>query len=468
MLKRKSIAKKVVCIFMAMMTIFSSSHIEAKAAQIWPEGPKVNAPSAIVMELNSGTILYEKNSDEVNYPASITKIMTTMLALEHCELNEVVTFSADAVYKNEGNTSHIARDLNEQMTMEECLYAVMLESANECAYAVAEHVGAKLGGNYQTFIDLMNEKAKELGCTNTHFNNANGLPDEDHWTSARDMALISAEAYKNENFRIIISTPRYVIPPTNKHKDKTYLNNHHEMIHNYKTDKYLYEHAIGGKTGYTQAAGATLVSYGEKDGITLVCVVMRTAKLYYYEDTENLFEFCFQNFVNYNILENEATLMQEEQSKGFMNDFGPYVSLDKTATITLPASATFSDAKCTITQGNKGSGKVAELVYTYGDKEVGVATIVPSGVTVGENYFNTNASQVDKEVHTVKIKPIYIILGILCLIALVIIILILKKVYDNYYLIRHNMEIRRQRQSRFRPVNRKRESMRRRRNRRFR
>jgi hypothetical protein len=195
---------------------------------------------------------------------------------------------------------------------------------------------------------------------------------------------------------------------------------------------------------------------------------MRTAKLYYYEDTENLFEFCFQNFVNYNILENEATLMQEEQSKGFMNDFGPYVSLDKTATITLPASATFSDAKCTITQGNKGSGKVAELVYTYGDKEVGVATIVPSGVTVGENYFNTNASQVDKEVHTVKIKPIYIILGILCLIALVIIILILKKVYDNYYLIRHNMEIRRQRQSRFRPVNRKRESMRRRRNRRFR
>jgi D-alanyl-D-alanine carboxypeptidase len=148
------------------------------------------------------------------------------------------------------------------MTMEECLYAVMLESANECAYAVAEHVGAKLGGNYQTFIDLMNEKAKELGCTNTHFNNANGLPDEDHWTSARDMALISAEAYKNENFRIIISTPRYVIPPTNKHKDKTYLNNHHEMIHNYKTDKYLYKYALGGKTGYTQAAGATLVSYG--------------------------------------------------------------------------------------------------------------------------------------------------------------------------------------------------------------
>lgn len=468
MLKRKSMAVRVVCCLLAMITIFSLSHTEVKAEGIWPEGPKVNAPSAIVMELNSGTVLYEKNSDEVNYPASITKIMTTMLALEHCELDEVVTFSADAVFKNEGNTSHIARDLNEQMTMEECLYAVMLESANECAYAVAEHVGAKLGGNYQTFIDLMNEKARELGCTNTHFNNANGLPDEDHWTSARDMALISAEAYKNETFRIIISTPRYVIPPTNKHKDKTYLNNHHEMIHNYKTDKYLYEHAIGGKTGYTQAAGATLVSYAEKDGIALVCVVMHTAKVYYYGDTENLFEFCFQNFVNYNISENETMITQEEQSTGFMNDFGSYVSLDKKATITLPASATFSDTTCSIVKGEKGSGKVAELVYTYGDKVVGIATIVPSGVTVGDNYFNSNASQVDKEVHTVKIKPIYILLGILCLIALVIIIILIKKVYDNYYLIRHNMELKRQRQSRFRPVNRKRESLRRRRSRKFR
>ena len=124
------------------------------------------------------------------------------MALEHCELDEVVTFSDDAINYNQGDTSHIARDYGEQMTMKECLYAVMLESANECAYAVAEHVGQKLGGNYQTFIDLMNQRAKELGCTNTQFTNANGLPDPNHWTSAHDMALISAEAYKNENFRI--------------------------------------------------------------------------------------------------------------------------------------------------------------------------------------------------------------------------------------------------------------------------
>jgi uncharacterized membrane protein len=195
---------------------------------------------------------------------------------------------------------------------------------------------------------------------------------------------------------------------------------------------------------------------------------MRTAKIYYYDDTENLFEFCFQNFVNYNIAENETMGTGEEQSKGFMNDFGSYVSLDKTAMITLPVTAKFSDAKCTITEGEKGSGKVAELVYTYGDKVVGSAAIVASGVTVGDNYFSENASQVDKEAQIVKIKPIYVILGVLSLIALIIIIILLYKLYENYYLLRHNMKIKKQRQSRFRPVNRKRESIRRRRSRRFR
>ena len=183
--------KRGICAVLAAI-LFIATPMSAKADVYWPEGPSIATPSAIVIEINSGAVLYEKNSDQVSYPASITKILTTLLALENSELDEVVTFSDDAINYNQGDTSHIARDYGEQMTMKECLYAVMLESANECAYAVAEHVGQKLGGNYQTFIDLMNERAKELGCTNTHFTNANGLPDENHWTSARDMALISA------------------------------------------------------------------------------------------------------------------------------------------------------------------------------------------------------------------------------------------------------------------------------------
>jgi D-alanyl-D-alanine carboxypeptidase len=288
------------------------------------------------MEINSGAVLYEKNSDEVNYPASITKVMTTMLALEHCSLDEVVTFSDDAINLNQGSTSHIARDYGEEMTMEQCLYGVMLESANECSYAVAEHVGEKLGGDYRTFIDLMNEKAKSLGCTNTHFNNSNGLPDPDHWTSAHDMALISAEAYKNENFRIIVGTRSYKIPPTNKHEDITPLNNHHAMISNYKTRKYLYEYCTGGKTGYTQAAGSTLVTFAEKDGLALVCVVMRTNGSDQYIETTGLMEHCFQNFQKVDIGDNGSVEDGQEENTGFMASYMPFVKLDENAQIVFP------------------------------------------------------------------------------------------------------------------------------------
>ena len=455
MKKNKNMWKRIGCGILAVISILSISNIEARAESYWPEGPSISTPSAIVMELNSGAVLYEKNSDEVNYPASITKIMTTMLALEYCELDEVVTFSADAVFKNEGNTSHIARDLNEEMTMEECLYAVMLESANECAYAVAEHVGAKLGGDYQTFVDLMNEKAKELGCKNTHFNNANGLPDTEHWTSARDMALISAEAYKNETFRIIIASKRYVIPPTNKHKDKTYLNNHHNMIHNYKTNEFLYEYCTGGKTGYTQAAKSTLVSFAEKDDITLVCVIMRNNGVSQYTETRSLFEYCFQNFMVYNILENESSLIDNHEYKGELNGYDSFVSIDKNASIVLPVTASLTDVKCSIIEKDGKGGVIAKLEYTYGDRTVGSADIFASGVSAGDNYLSDKLTQTDEE-NIIKIKPLYIILGLCSIIAVVIVIILGKKLYDNFYVILHDLEIRKQRRQRFRPIEKKR------------
>ena len=170
--------------------IFAITPLKTQAAY-WPSAVTAESGAAIIMEENTGAVLYEKNSHAENYPASITKIMTALLAVENCDLNEEITFSEDAVYKNEGSTSHIARDVGEKMTMEQCLYGMMLESANECAYAIGEHVA---GGDINDFVDMMNERAKELGCKNTHFVNPNGLPDEDHYTSAYDMALIAREA----------------------------------------------------------------------------------------------------------------------------------------------------------------------------------------------------------------------------------------------------------------------------------
>ena len=446
---RNSRWKKGICAALAAITLFSAP-ISAKADVYWPEGPAISTPSAIVIEINSGAVLYEKNSDEVNYPASITKVLTTLLALEHCDLEEVVTFSDDAINYNQGDTSHIARDYGEQMTMKECLYAVMLESANECAYAVAEHVGQKLGGDYQTFIDLMNTRAKELGCTNTHFTNANGLPDENHWTSAHDMALISAEAYKNENFRIIVGTRSYRIPPTNKHDEITPLNNHHAMISNYKTREHLYEYCTGGKTGYTNAAGATLVSYAEKDGLALVCVVMHTNSGVYYKDTRNMFEHCFQNFQKVSIGDNGTAGENDNITTGIMNSYEAFVKLDENAQIVLPITADIADVEMSLVHENLPDGAIAQLNYTYGGHLAGCANVVLSNAKVEEDYFEGQENQSD--VNVVVIKPGYILMVLGIIAVAVAVILGAKRLYDNFYVIRHDMEVKKQRRERFRPV----------------
>ncbi len=259
------------------------------AEEIEAEEIEIAGNSAIVMEASTGSALYEKNAKEEHYPASITKIMTALLAIENSSLEEEVTFSSDAVYKTDG--SGIARDVGESMTMEECLYGLMLQSANECAYAIAEHVG----GDYDTFIHMMNERAKELGCRSTHFNNPHGLPDTDHYTCAYDMALISREALNSETFRKIAGTEEYTIPPTNKHKEETYLRNTHKMLTNYQGSEYLYDGCIGGKTGYTSAAKNTLVTFARREGMTLICVVLNEEKSKQYQDTTALLDYCFHN-----------------------------------------------------------------------------------------------------------------------------------------------------------------------------
>ena len=352
---------------------------QAQAAQ-WPTGPEIQAASAVVMDASTGTVLYEKDADTPRYPASITKIMTTLLALENSSLDEIVHFSATAVYENEGGTSHIARDLDEEMTMEQCLYAIMLESANECSYAVAEHVG---GGDYQKFVDMMNAKAAELGCTNTHFNNCNGLPDPDHVVSARDMALISREAIQNSMFRKIVGTVRYEIPPTNKHPDATPLNNHHQMISAYKGRQNLYEYCIGGKTGWTSDAGNTLVTFAEKDGMTLICVVMNCTAGGQYADTRTLFDYCFDNFKLFNVAQNENRY-ENTQNNGnsLFTEWNAFAKVDGEAQIVLPVNANFADTQTEVNYDQASDSVLGTLVYSYAGRQVGTANVVTTGAKI--------------------------------------------------------------------------------------
>ncbi|MGI6096075.1 MAG: D-alanyl-D-alanine carboxypeptidase family protein [Lachnospiraceae bacterium] len=264
--------------------------IQSNEVPGWPQGPQVQAETAIVMEASTGAILYAKNIDEARYPASITKIMTTLLAIEHCSLDEQVTFSENAIWGIERDSSHIGIKIGEVLTMEQCLYGMMLESANEVCIAVAEHIA----GSVDAFAQMMNDKAAQLGCTNTHFVNANGLHDDNHYTTAHDMALISQAALQNETFRQVTGSTHYIIPVTNlTPEEERWLNNHHKMLQN---TEYHYDGCIGGKTGYTSMAGNTLVTFAERDGIQLICVVMKDAGAAIYTDTTALLDYGFTSF----------------------------------------------------------------------------------------------------------------------------------------------------------------------------
>lgn len=452
--------KKAACLILTIISAVCLGKVDVKAADYWPDAPETLSPGVILMEESTGTILYEKNMDEAHYPASITKIMTTLLALENGNLSDMVTFSDDAINNTEG--SGIARDYGEQMTLEQCLYGVMLESANECAYAVAEHVG----GTVENFVDMMNAKAKELGCTNTHFANPHGLQDENHYTTAHDMALIAQAAYQNETFRIIIGTKMYTIPPTNKHAEETVLRNHHDMLCTYHNAnrKYLYPYCVGGKTGYTATANSTLVTYAEKDGMTLICVVMDTQSPNQFIDTVNLFDYAFDNFQVLNVAENDTNYSAETTvDNGNLNNIEPFVELDKDAVIVLPKTAEFSDTSSSVEYNDSDPEIAGSITYTYAGRNVGKADIKTTGVVV-EGYAFDNESTEEEEqeaVSTVQVKPIVVVLLIVAVILLGVLLFFLKRFYDNYYIIKHNRAVRRDRKDQKRRIRKKRRRRRR-------
>ncbi|MCM1257131.1 MAG: D-alanyl-D-alanine carboxypeptidase [Roseburia sp.] len=449
----KKLKKRVIGFFSAITVAICSfpSPGSASELQYWPQGPEVQSSSAIVMELSTGLILYEKNINDVHYPASITKILTTLLVLENSTMDEVVTFSKDSVYNTEG--SSIARDVGEEMTIEQCLYAVMLASANECAYAVAEHVA----GDINSFVDMMNDRCVKLGCKNTHFNNCNGLPDEQHYTSVYDMALIAREAYANEAFRIICGTKTYTIPFTNKHKDEeTFLQNHHQMLYPYRTREHLYDYCLGGKTGYTTVANSTLVTYAEKDGMALVCVVMDAPGSGHYEDTRALLDFCFDNFKKMNVSENEDTYeVKDENKSGSFNNSQPFVSLDEQGSIILPVTAEFKDANSEIIYDNADNDVLGSIQYTYSGRIVGQADIVATNAQIDQFQFHDLDSEIEGEEEVEETESIVpknekkvfqisprLIISVLAGIGIILLlILIIYKIADNFYRIKRKFSM---------------------------
>ena len=254
----------------------------------WPTGPSIEGQSAVLMDAVTDTVLYSKNADEKLYPASITKIMTALLACENLDMNDTITMSQEAAYGIESGSSSIYAETGEVFTVEQALMALMLESANEMALALAE----KVSGSVKKFVELMNQRAEQLGCHNTHFNNPNGLPDETHYTTANDMIKIAKAAWYNPLYRKFVTTQVYEVPPTNMQPETRYFLNHHKMM---AGQSYAYDGVLGGKTGYTTNAGNTLVTYAKRGNMVLVAVVLNSTNGAF-PDTASLLDYGFDNF----------------------------------------------------------------------------------------------------------------------------------------------------------------------------
>lgn len=275
----KRIAAVIVAVCLCMLSVVS-----VFAQQ---DGPDVKAEAYCVINRKDGSIIYSKNMDDRYYPASITKIMTALVTLEHCtNLDDTVVFNDEVMNSISSNSSTLnpVAILGEEMTVRDALFGLMLNSANECASALAVYTA----GSIDAFVEMMNEKAQELGAVNTHYMNAHGLDDENHYTTAHDMAIIFDAALRNDTFRIIDSSAAYTIPATNMYGERTCASTN-QLING----ALQYEGVYAGKTGHTAMAGRTLVTAAYRDGMDLICVIMKSDNDNFYSDTETLLDHAF-------------------------------------------------------------------------------------------------------------------------------------------------------------------------------
>ena len=415
MYKKFHVARAVLCLLLTFVfvtaclpqTILAASDTKTTAA--WPEAPENNSGAVCLLDSETGAILYDKNMDEQRYPASITKVLTALLVIENKQMTDTVTFGEQAVSESIPGNARINVQLGETITIEDALHAILLASANE----VCTQVAIDIAGSVEAFADMMNERAAALGCTNTHFTNANGLPDPNHYTSAHDMALIMQECIKNETFCRIESDLTYTIQPTNMTAAPRDLQNHHAML--FQDGQWGYKGAFAGKTGYTDEAHNTLVTAAKRGNMTLICVVMTCDNLDYINDTRTVLDYGFDNFKNYT-LKNTKT-----------EDLSGVVSLPKDAKI---KAATYTDPD--------GAADLETYTrqYFYEDHFIGTAEVSPAGSS-SDSSSVSSSSDTPEDDSTANIPtpenkdessslstPLYILVG-LNVVAFLILIIVL-------------------------------------------
>ena len=353
----------------------------------WPSDTGIESEAGIVMDADSGAVLFGQNIHVQKAPASITKILTALVVIENSSLDDTITFSHDAVYNVEdgsGNKNSIEE--GDTLSVRDCLYLLLMRSSNQAANALAEHVGGSLDG----FVKMMNEKTAELGCENSHFANPSGLNDDTQLTSVYDMALIASAAYKNDTLLTISKDKSYRLPATKNNPDGVTIQPEHKLLITTDTESpNYYPYAVAGKTGYTSIAGQTLVTYAIKDDRRQIAVTMKSTQATHYQDTIALMDFGFLRFKNVNISENETAYTSGDQPVQIGdNSYQPSdLSMDTLAVITLPKDASFADAEKTVVTDlpeDAPQGAVALLSYKYNDRKIGQVYLISASAAEAE------------------------------------------------------------------------------------
>ncbi len=410
--------------------------IQSNLVENWPQGPIVSAYSAILVDYDTGAILYDKNSHAPMYPASTTKLMTSILAMEKegSNLNDLVSFSYSAISPIPEDASSMGMNIGNKMTLEECLYGILVCSANEVSNAVAEYVS----GDIDTFVNLMNERAKELGCEVTHFTNAHGYCDESHVSSAYDLSLIAREFFKNELLSKMSRTPSYHWYPTEYQPEDLILGSTNYFL----KGRYICDGIVGSKTGYTDDSRQVLVTCAERNGMRLIAVVMKDELPYQYEDTLSLLEYGFNNFEKLKVsdFEKKYTVTDEDffhSNSAVFGDSSPILSIDRNSFVIVPKNLEFSDLNSSLVYSDDSDSSIATVYYDYKGVALGSADILYSAKQEKLFVFDKTEDEPDEQTEDENeptfIYVNYIIYGIAAVFIVVFLIAVIVKVLSNYH-----------------------------------
>jgi D-alanyl-D-alanine carboxypeptidase len=357
-----------------------SAALAAPDAEGYPAAPDLVSENAILIDADTGAILYEKNAREKSYPASTTKILTGLLACENDSLGDTVTFSSAAANSVKYGDSTLGFRTGEEVTVEQALYGLLLYSANEVAYELAEYTA----GSLSAFVDMMNARAQAAGAADTHFANASGLYDASHYTTAYDMALIARECFKNPTFMQIDHTTYYEIGPTNKTEETRKFYNRNKLLPGLS---HGYTYCTGGKTGYVDEGGDTYVGSAEKDGMRLIVVLFRSTEDGRFDDAQSLFEWGFSSFTHYALsdIASAANFTGTNFLKNASASSGTCSFSFTTSYITAPTGTDLKNV--TMSSGSSGdfdalSSISSPVTFMLGSHTVGTSTLqLTSGIS---------------------------------------------------------------------------------------